>query len=757
MNSSSPFDSFGNFEIGTHNGEKVIIHYQYDSLAVYYLETLELVSKVTFQFPVVSLFVSNNPKEEALNFVIITEDQQAHSIFLDNAEFKVHSSTNIHENIMSHHTMLTDKFDYNYILFESGKMVKLSKKSPVQYQIEWPIKNGKIVRLERCHPFEDQYLIEKNSSAFIALIKTEKEYLVATYIYNFTTEELMQGPYTANISCFSRYLNSKIFFQNGKIFGFNPFREIAEIPDVTCASQAWNTEKTIIFTPEGIGYSVTADSFTEVLRLSNPPLRVESTGDFLIYLTSSGDLILNGTEHKVHIVAPIRLSEYKSILIQCDEDSIKTFPTISMPSIPTIQTKYEGKKVTGYNGATWECTNNIVAFAGCNSENSEFVIAASVKTVYILKVPSDSKAIQLIKEETMTSPIIDVAISPIHYAISTIKQGVHVTSYVGDPFNLTFHTGQCLCLSLSKTTVASGFDDGSFILASLEERGPIVNMKPFNTPVKKVTHITDDSVLVQWDLACAVVSRDKFQWCSLPKFNGAQISAFAADLLALGGPGGMSIYNFPSKKLVAVIPKRLIGICSSSVCFSTLSSLGIRFFALTADNELIVLYSHREIDVDHQSLIDADDARAICAVDESAYVICNKCVAIFDMRGNRIDTVDFPAPPRFFEASSRGFYVCFARMIWYISRDMSMKKIPFDKSNIVCFCAIDDDKFCIATSTRVLTCSAMGTKIVFQTLTKVDKRIISMKALSSSQISVPDTLAIVFEDSSTAIYQIPQQ
>ena len=761
MNRPHIFDSYGEFSIGFHKGNPVLVHYQSELLRVMDIKDLSEISRANFQLPIVDVSILKNNAEDDLKFVVITEDKNAHSISLNGTSFKVHSSTSLGENnIMMSHIVLTDKRNYSYVLFENGMIIKLSKKSPESFQVEFPNKNARIRRLVPTVPFEGQNLVAPNSASFFAFQKTENGCEIASLIYNFDTKKIIEGPYNVAVSPHSWFLNSRFFFQNQKLFCLNPYQEVNQYEDIFCCSTSTiNSEQIAFFTPTGIGYTATIDNGTisveEIIRMPKPPVRVEVYKDDFVYMTFDGNLVSKNTGASLKMPVPFRMSEYKSILIRCTEHEIKPFPVSQSPPPKIINASVKNEVVKSSTGAEWKAPAKIVAYSDYSTSNSDFLIVATSASIHILDLSSTSKKVTLIKEETFNSPVIAVAISAVHYAVSTVNSGVQVSSYVGEPFNLTFHTGQCLCLSLSATTVASGFDDGSFILASLEERGPLINVKPFNVPVKSVQHTDDMSCVVEWCEAVALVSQQSIKWIKLPTFNGAMVSAFAADLLALGGPNGLSIYNFPTNKLAAVIQKRVVGVCSSSVCFSTLGSLGIRFFALTVNNELIVLYSHREIDVDHQSIIDAEDPLAISAVDESAYVLCNRYVAVYDMRGNRIDTVEFPVPPRFFGSAARGFYIAFSRMVWYISRDQSKKQIPHDKSNITGFSAVDDERFCISTNSRILVCDSIGTKVSFTTLTKINKKVLSMKAFASKQTGVIDSLLVVFDDNSNETYSLP--
>jgi hypothetical protein len=322
-----------------------------------------------------------------------------------------------------------------------------------------------------------------------------------------------------------------------------------------------------------------------------------------------------------------------------------------------------------------------------------------------------------------------------------------VASFSGNPYCFTFQSSLCLALSLSKTTLAAGFCDGSFILASLEDRAPKFTLSPFRAPIKSVAHVTDEEVTVQWCEVTGLVSEEGISWVKLPNFPKASLAAFGNGILALGTAKSLDIYGFAERQLLAQVPQRVIGVCMS----------GRHIYTLTIKYELIALYvdGSMEISVDHQSIIDVDGPLSISAVDETVYVLCERYVALLDMRGHRLDRIAISEPPRFFEAAQRGCFVVFSRMIRYLSRDHSTHEIEYPKSNLTAFSAIDDDRFCITTSNHLVICDGYGSRYIFSRIAKLTKRVLSLKCFHSHVEKPIDRIMALFDDDTTETWPIP--
>lgn len=480
---------------------------------------------------------------------------------------------------------------------------------------------------------------------------------------------------------------------------------------------------------------------------NQPPIRIETNGIDFIYLNTDGTLISPKCGVSFPIPHYFNLVEYNSIMIRCGLSTINPFPTVPPPPPQLPFCKIENDKVIA-GQSVWKPPSRIVASNTSlhGKGNGEYIIVATTASIHILTYANCD--LKLLFEKTWESAITAVAISSTNYAVASIDNRVYVASFVGEPYSFTFQQSLCLSLSLSETTLASGFTDGLFILASLKDRGPIFTINPFKSPVKRVNHVDEETTIVEWGEATGIVtSSENVDWIKLPSFPGATCAAFSSGLLALGTSTSLDIYNFVMRKLIARIPIRVIGVCSS----------GNRFFALTIRNELIVLYFHREITVDHQSIIDVDEPLTIAAVDETVYVLCSKFISVFDMRGHKLDTVEIQNPPRSFGAASRGLFVAFSRNIWYISRDQSTKKIPHEKGNITGFAVIDDDRFVISTNSRLLICFCEGLKVVFSTITKIPKKVNALKCFNSKIDGQIDTILVIFDDLSIQKFPIPRQ
>ena len=746
MNPIRALDSFGEFYSAFHEDRAIFIHYQFDLLRVGDFHSLEEIARATFKMPIVSVCVPPFDKSKPLRFVVITEDQFAHLIVLSNGKFRILSSSSLEDKVILSHTLLVDSQARAHLLFENGALIRLSRNDTQVVNINWPPPHIlRVVRMCALPAFENQLTTFPNSAAFSAFVRTESSCQITTWFIDFNDNRVYEGPSVITLSYQSQFISPFFFKQEDSVFSAFPLNEIDKCDDIVACSNFYNGT-TYCATNSGQLLSVTKNGLKVVTNLNEPPIRIETNGTDFIYLNSDGSLISPVSGVTFPIPHFFRMEEYNSVLIRCGLASVTPFPTSPSPPPQLPFVSIENDRVTTNSGATWKAPYKIVASNTARFKNEEFIIAATTASIHILKSNVTKSDLHQLLEKNWDSPITAVAISNTNYAVASIDNRVYVSSFVGDPYSFTFQQSLCLALSLSETTLASGFTDGLFILASLKDRGPIFTVSPFKSPVKSVTHITDDSTIVEWGEATGLVTADNIKWIKLPTFPAANFSAFGSGLLALATNKSLDIYNFVQKKLIAKIPIRVIGVCCS----------GNRFFALTIRNELIILYFHRDITVDHQSIIDVDEPLAIAAVDETVYVICTKFISVFDMRGHKLDTVEITNPPRYYGAASRGLFIAFSRNVWYISRDQSTKRIPHDKGNITGFTVIDDDRFVISTNSRLLICFCEGLKVIFSTITKITKKVSSLQCFNSKIDGPIDTVIAIFDDNSTQEWPIPQ-
>ncbi|OHT07459.1 hypothetical protein TRFO_24270 [Tritrichomonas foetus] len=746
MNPIRILDSFGEFYSAFHEDRPIFIHYQFDLLRVGDFHTLEEIARATFKMPIVSVCVPPFDKSKPLRFVVVTEDQFAHLIVLNNGKFRILSSSSLEDKVTLCHTLLVDAQGRPHLLFENGTLIRLSRNDTNVTNVNWPPpKVLRVVRMCALPAFENQLSAFPNSASFSAFIRTENSCQITTWFVDFNENRVYEGPTTITLSYQSQYISPFFFKQEDQVFAAFPLNEIDKCDDIIACSNFYHGT-TYVATNSGQLLSVTKNGLKHVANLNEPPVRIETNGTDFIYLNADGSLISPVSGFTFPIPHFFRLEEYNSILIRCGLSNINPFPIIPPPPPQLAFASIETDKVTTNSGAVWKAPHKIVASNSARQKNEEFIIVATTASIHIIKSNVSKGDLNLLFEKNWESAITAVAISSTNYAVASVDNRVYVSSFVGEPYSFTFQQSLCLALSLSETTLASGFTDGLFILASLKDRGPIFTVNPFKSPVKSVMHITDDSTVVEWGEATGLVTADNIQWIKLPSFPAANFASFGSGLLALATSQSLGIYNFVQRKLIAKIPIRVIGVCSS----------GNRFFALTIRNELIILYFHRDITVDHQSIIDIDEPLAIAAVDETVYVICTKFISVFDMRGHKLDTVEISNPPRYYGAASRGLFVAFSRNVWYISRDQSTKRIPHDKGNITGFAVIDDDRFVISTNSRLLICFCEGLKVIFSTITKISKKVSSLKCYNSKIDGPIDTVLAIFDDSSIQKWPIPQ-
>ena len=745
MNRLQQFDGYGEFYAAFHERKAVFIHYQFDMLRIGDFLTLQELARATFKLPIVSILVPYADPKHPLRFVVVTEDGFAHLIALHKGKFKILVSSELGHGTMLSHALLLDNQSQCHLFFENGHLLCLARKESASKELEWPPDDVlKVVRMCATAPFEGQRSVAPNSASFVAFVRTEASPAITSWIVDFDSDSVFPGPFSIQVSPQSQFISSRFFGQNGELFNIYPFMKIGNYTDaVACSNFAGNLA--LFSDGEGEIMSMTPQDITKLTTLTDAPVRVETNGADFIYMRADGTLVAPSSGETFKIPAPFRLTEYNSIMVRCGLPSVVPFPTVQNPPPQLPNSTVEANMVSSNAGASWEPPYGIVCSATTRHHDDEFIIAATASSIHILKSSVSKPKITVLLEKQWESPITAVAISSCLYAVASVDNRVIVASFKGESYHFTFQSSLCLALSLSDTTLAAGFCDGSFILASLKDRGPIFTVSPFKAPVKAVSHVSDDVTTVEWCHAVGLVTAENIDWLKLPSFPPANLAAFGPGLLALGTAKSLDIYSFAERKLLAQIPQRVVGVCCS----------GRHVYALTIKNELIVLYYLKEISVDHQSMIDVDEPLAISAVDETVYVLCEKYVAVFDMRGHKLDTVEISYRPRFFDAASRGFFVVFARMIRYISRDQSTKQIPHDKGNLTGFSVIDDDRFVVTTSSRLMLCECQRDKTTFSTIDKLTQKVLAVKCYSSRMDNPIDTVMVVFEDNSIQKWPLP--
>jgi len=743
MNNSKAFDSVGKLIPVFVQKRSLLFHYQFDVLRLLDFNNLEELSRVVFKNPIVNIFVVYDPD---LEFLVLTEDNYAHHSYLDGWALKTKSSIKIEENIMQEMALLYDNESNLCIFFENGHVYRLSKKNPFDLVLDWPQSTGfKINSIFMAYPSEKFKNFSYRTSGFITFQTNTEGTLICTYFIDFEQKTIKDGPYKIQISPHSQCISPMFFAQYKKAFKIDPYTSVGSIDDIYISSGYYGDVAYVVSENSGV-YCLSSQGVNKITQLNCIPIRIETNGSQFVYITNDGFLVSQSTGAKIDLSSFIRLSENNALLIRSESGQTSAFPMYPCPKIGEPRSLVHVESVESHSGSLWKAPHKIVCHSFCVTDKGEIIIVSTSGSVHIIEINNQGNA-ECIFDKKWDSGIMAVAVSEKHFAVASVDNRIHVSSYHPDEkYSFTFQSVLCISLSLSTSTLAAGFCDGSFICASLVERGPLFTSKCFRIPITKVVNITDTSVLVCWGEAHAIVSPNSLQWVKLPVYPDSIVSTLSSGLIMIGRQSSVEIYNFASKSLLAQIPHRSIGVCSN----------GRRFFILTCNNELIVLYYHREISVDHQCILSIENPCGIAAVDETVYVICEKYIAVFDMRGHRIDTIEIITPVRYFESSPCGLYVCFSRMVWFISRDQSMKKIPHEKSNITGFTAIDDDRFCISTPNRLLVCLSKENRVSFSTIAKIEKKVRGIQSVSSKHDTEKDTIVCIMEDKTIETFLLPQ-
>jgi hypothetical protein len=747
MNEATPLDAAGQIFAAFHEGQPVFVHFQFEFLRVADFTTLAELGRATFKWPLVSLHIPPAAPSSPLRFIAVTEDQFANLIQLRSSQFTVLISVQISHAPTTRAVLLLNSQSKCHLFFEDGDCLPIAK-SPdaANFKAQWPGSDPDnicfhVFRMHPCPFFEGQKSVAPNSASFIAFVRTATGPQISSWFLNFDDKLLKPGPFAIQISVHSQFLSSRYFGQNQELFSIFPFEKIAPYTDAVAVSNHVG-DVTLFADAGGVVWRLSANRLAQIAKLSDPPVRIETNGTDFIYIRADGMIVSPTKGATTRILSCFQLSESNCIFVHPDAPSVRPFPVkfTQAPAPPVTAATIEETTVTSLSGATWTSAHPIVCSAIARHQSDEFIIVATAASVHILRSSVTRPSIAVVYENSWPSPISAVAISSRLYAVASCDKRIIVQSFHSEPYMFTFQWSLCFALSLSETTLAAGFCDGTFTLASLEKTAPLrtPSITNFTAPIRAISHASDLEMIVEWSEVTAKVSPSKIRWLRLPSFPAASVVVFGAARLALGTPHSLDIYSFADARLLARVPHRVVGAYMSGVPF--------KLSALTTRGELVVLHLDGDVSVRHQSIIDVEDPRAIGAVDETVYVVCARAVVVFDMRGHKLDTVALTHPPRFFDAASRGFFVGFSRMILYISRDQNTIHIEHPKGNLTGFSVVDDDRFCVTTNSRLLLCEKVGEKHVFSTVAKLPRRTAAVKCYRSRIDGPIDSVLVVFED-----------
>ena len=737
--------NYGSFCIGYHFGKPMIVNSYQENIRVYDMETLKDVAKFTFKNPIIHVLLPRKKKILRLEFVLITEDQMAHLIILTERGISIISSVDIQQSAQLIYCLLYDKYVHSFLLSEKGILISVSKQKVEKKTLAWPPKTmEKIKGFYPSKKFAAQKALAPNSAALLAFHFMGGNALISSWIYNFDTNEMLNGPFTIQTTPYSFFLTQKFFLADNNVYSIDPYKQIGTMENVVLASSTYCDTCTIV-NEKGQIFRISENEIKQIGSVLDPILRIEGTDTDFSYITIKGSLITDSTKAELNFLPRFDLGHYYGIYAFPGYPNV-SFRNIEKPSpLPETSLVNTIDAITSKGGAKWNAPSRITSHSFLRIDNEDYFIASTTLTVTIMKCPIKNGTFDIILDNNWDNPVSAVALNSHLYAVADATLKVTIQQYSGEPYNFTFSSSLCVSLSLSETTVAAGFADGSFIISSLKEKETILTIKPFRVPVKLVQHISNDKVSVTWGETTAEVSPNSFIITNIPSYPAAQALTFDNGLLTLIHSNSVDIYSFADKYLLGTIPMQVISI----------DTCKRRIAALTMKHELLILYFHRTLAVETQAIVDLVDPISIHISASCVYVVCKRCAVVFDYAGKKLDTIEFNSQPRCASASEGGLFVGFIRYFWFIGKDQKVKKLAHDKSNLQIMSAVDDENIVIATSVRALLCNIPSNNYI--TLGRFEKRLLSMRCIRSRGSNRKDKVATYFIDDAMAVWDIPEK
>ena len=743
MNTFPELGPFGTLTIGYHFGKPVVINTYMENIKVYDMETLKDISKYTFRNPISKILMPKKKKMLRLTFILLTEDQMAHLLILTERGLSVSSSTGLDQPSSLAYCMLFDKAIHSYLISEKGIVLSVSKPKIGKQELQWPPKT--MERIKRfCHTkkFPGQKVLASNSAAFLAFHFMNGNGLISSWIYNFDTKEILNGPFTIQTSPNSFFLSQKYFMSDKKIYSIDPYKEVCTFENPICSSSTYG-ETVTIANEKGQIFRISENEVKQVGSVLEPVLRVEATDDDFCYILQNGTMKTNSSNAEMNFIPQYNIGYYSGIYVFPGYPNI-SFKPVSKPTQP-LQTSlsYNIDSISATSGAKWNAPSRITSYGFVRVGNDDLFIAATPLTVSIMKCQPNSSSFGILFDKNWDNPVSAVGINSHLYGVADSTNKVVIQNYTGEEYNFTFTSSLCVSLALSETLVASGFADGSVILSSLKDKVSIKTIRPFRIPVSSLTFVSNDKVSAQWSETKMELSQNSLCFTSVPSYSSAIDVAFENGILSLVNANNVEIYSFADKNLLCTIPMKVISI----------DTCKRRIALLTIKHELILLYFHRSLAVETQALVELSNPISVHICSNAIFVVCKRNVVIFDYSGKKLDTLDFPSQPRCASASDGGLFIGFLRYFWFVAKDQKPKKFSHDKSNLSMLSAVDDNSFVITTSTRAILCKPQSNS--YTIISKYEKRVTAMKCIASKEKGQKDKVACFFIDDTMEVWDIP--
>lgn len=745
MNRFPEYGGYGSMYLGYHYGKGMVIIHYIDSVRVFEMESMKEVAKQQFKMTITKVLMPKRRNDVELQFAVITEDQFSHLLTLNKSGLNVTSSAEINDTALQVYCLLYDKFGHAHIISEKGIVKSISKPSSPKVELAWPPKTMQnIKRFCPCKKFEGQRTIASNSAAFLAYHYMNDDALISSWIYNFETKEILNGPFSITTAQTSIFLNNNYFISGPDIFSVNPHKSIGGMAGIVLSSSNSNTSNVTVSNNKGQIFSVSQSGIKQIGSIIEPIIRLEATEDDFVYMTYDGKLFTNSSKATISLNPSYEISFFSNLFAVPGHPNV-TFRPLKKKAEPLpISFIFSDDDVTNKNGARWLSPAKILAKDYYRAGSYDYFIASTSLTVTIMRAAPNDETFELVYDTNWENAVASVAINEKKFAVSDISGNITLKPIDKNDLNVvTIPCPICVAMSMSDFNIACGLADGTFQLISLKNNEVTFKIRPFRHPLKNVFWTKDGSAAIEWsDTTKAEVVNSKVQFTEVPQLPAGNIVAFENGIISVASMTGVEIYNFGDGSLLAQIPIQCVGI----------SACKRRIAALSVKNELIILHYHKSLVVQTQILLRTTEPLSIHITSNAVYIVCKRQLHVFDFEGKPITSYDFLSMPRCACSSENVLHLAFGRFLWIVSKDDKPKKFPHDKTNMTMMTAISDTTFALATTMRVFVGNPNESS--YTQIAKIERKLVAIKAIRSKEDGPVDKVAGLFADNTMEYWDI---
>jgi hypothetical protein len=151
-----------------------------------------------------------------------------------------------------------------------------------QFQLSWPPKNlTNVRRIQPVSKLQGQNFLFKSSSSFLVFHSADYTCQITSWILNFETQHILNGPFSIQVAPNSIYLSSNYYYDRGTLFSINSYKNIGNIDmSIMCSD---NSDSLIVLDQNLILLKIVGLKFQTIRILNLIPIQVLSNQtDFLL-------------------------------------------------------------------------------------------------------------------------------------------------------------------------------------------------------------------------------------------------------------------------------------------------------------------------------------------------------------------------------------------------------------------------------------------------------------------------------------------